>query len=314
MKYNKASLGFAAKEKGFQRDTFEKVLRLKEILYFMNSDEFLKQHLVLKGGTAINMTIFALPRLSVDIDMDYMPNDSRDDMQKTREKITEKIELYMAREGYLLSPSSRFSFSLDAFYFQYINAGGNKDIIKIELNYSLRAHLFEPVQRIILTDIFDDAFTVQTLEPMEIFAAKANALISRAAARDLYDFSNMIDKQLFSDADTNLFRKSIIFYNTISQEYINKTFDTSALDRLNFSRIKKELFPVLKKKDNFDLEGRKHKIKRYINALMHTTEDEMKYMSAFENREYRPELLFVQPDILERIEKHPMAIWKCRRQ
>ena len=75
--YNKAAVGRAAKEKGFPRDTFEKVLRLKEVLAFINSYDFLRKHLVLKGGTAINMTVFALPRLSVDIDMDYMPNDDR---------------------------------------------------------------------------------------------------------------------------------------------------------------------------------------------------------------------------------------------
>ena len=55
------------------RDTFEKVLRLKEILKFLNEDKFLREYLLLKGGTAINLTVFNLPRLSVDIDMDYTP-------------------------------------------------------------------------------------------------------------------------------------------------------------------------------------------------------------------------------------------------
>lgn len=310
--YNKAAVGRFAKEKGFPRDTFEKVLRLKEVLAFINSDDFLRKHLVLKGGTAINMTVFALPRLSVDIDMDHMPNDDRENMQVAREKITEIIKAYMLREGYSLSPSSRFSFSLDAFYFQYVNAGGNRDVLKIELNYSLRAHLFEPVRREVLTDIFDDTFAVLTLDPIEIFAAKANALMSRAAARDLYDFNNMIENRLFSDETRELFRKSIIFYNTISQETVNKTFDTSAIDKLSFSKIRRDLFPVLKKKDNFNLEGRKEETKKYIQDLMQVTDDEMKYMTSFENKDYRPELLFSQSDIIERIKHHPMAIWKCR--
>lgn len=62
-----------ATESGFVRDTFEKVLRLKEILKFLNEDKSLREHLLLKGGTAINLTVFNLPRLSVDIDMDYTP-------------------------------------------------------------------------------------------------------------------------------------------------------------------------------------------------------------------------------------------------
>ena len=65
--YNRAELGRMGTESGFVRDTFEKVLRLKEILKFLNEDKFLREHLLLKGGTAINLTVFNLPRLSVDI-------------------------------------------------------------------------------------------------------------------------------------------------------------------------------------------------------------------------------------------------------
>ena len=82
--YNRAELGRMATESGFVRDTFEKVLRLKEIIKFLNEDKFLREHLLLKGGTAINLTVFNLPRLSVDIDMDYTPNDTREDMLECR--------------------------------------------------------------------------------------------------------------------------------------------------------------------------------------------------------------------------------------
>lgn len=191
--YNKADIGRAATQYGFIRDTFEKVLRLKEILEYFNTQEYLAKHLILKGGTAINLTIFDLPRLSIDIDMDYVPNDSRDDMLIARDKIAEIINRYMEKEGYSLSQSSRFSHSLDAFHFNYINSGGNKDMIKIELNYSLRAHILEPTYRDILNDVFKSNIKIRTVAPLEIFSAKGNALISRAAARDLYDWGNLID-------------------------------------------------------------------------------------------------------------------------
>lgn len=54
--YNKAELGRVAQQYGFVRDTFEKVLRLKEVLRYLNEEEFLKEHLLLKGGTAINLS------------------------------------------------------------------------------------------------------------------------------------------------------------------------------------------------------------------------------------------------------------------
>ncbi|MCD8015465.1 MAG: nucleotidyl transferase AbiEii/AbiGii toxin family protein, partial [Lachnospiraceae bacterium] len=277
-----------------------------------NNQEFLAEHLVLKGGTAINTVIFNLPRLSVDIDMDYVPNGTRDEMESSRNKISAIIKDYMESEGYSLSPASRFSFSLDAFLYQYRNSSGNRDNIKIELNYSLRSHLFEPVYLPMLTEVFDDNFLIHTVAPMEIFSAKANALLSRAAARDLYDFDNMINYALFDESENDTFRKSIIFYNTISQETVNFSFDTSAIDSLNFAKIKRDLFPVLRSREFFDLEGKKTKIKKYFAELMNLSQKEKQYMEAFAAKQYMPELLFDDEDVIERVRKHPMALWKCR--
>ena len=46
-KYDKAELGKMAQEYGFVRDTFEKVLRLKEILRYLNEEKYLREHLTL---------------------------------------------------------------------------------------------------------------------------------------------------------------------------------------------------------------------------------------------------------------------------
>lgn len=309
--YNKVEIGRVAQQHGFVRDTFEKVLRLKEILRYLNEEEYLREHLLLKGGTAINLTVFNLPRLSVDIDMDYTPNDTKEDMLDARDKITILIKDYMEAEGYQLSQGSRFTHSLDAFYYQYQNAGGNRDMIKIELNYSLRAHILEPVHSRILPEVFDDGMTIRMVAPMEIFAAKGNALISRAAARDLYDWGNLIAEKLFED-ERDLFRKCFAFYATISAETVNREFDTSAIDSLKFDKIRRELFPVLSKKDNFMLAERKQQAEDYIAELMQLTEREQEYMDRFIAKEYVPELLFDDNEIVERIKEHPMAIWKCQ--
>lgn len=312
IEYNRSELAKAAKKYGFVRDTYEKVLRLKEVLKYINEEEYLGKHLILKGGTAINMTIFNLPRLSVDIDLDFIPNYSREETQISRKKIAHSIKEYMEEEGYQLSSSSRFSHSLDSFLFQYQNAGGNRDNIKIELNYSLRAHIFSPVNRKIVTGFFDDQPEIKTLTPVEIFAAKANALMSRAAARDLYDFSNMIYYGLFEESEYEILKKCIIFYASISSEVINKEFDTSAIDNINFTKIRRDLFPVLRNKEKFDLEARKSTVKSFIKELMTLTEQEQDYLKAFEQKEYKPELLFSDEKILENIRNHPMARWKTR--
>ncbi len=309
--YNRRELGARAREYGFNRDTFEKVLRLRTILEFLNTQEYMCEHLLLKGGTAINLTVFNLPRLSVDIDLDFIPNLTREEMENERERLTEILKGYMSEQGYSLSDTSRFSHSLDAFHYNYVNAAGNKDMIKIEINYSLRTHVLPSEDRVFVTDAFGEPIKVRTVAVMEIFAAKTIALISRAAARDLYDFCNMVDTKLFS-SEEDMFRKCIIFYATITAKEVNKDFNTSAIDSLVFSKIKSDLFPVLAVKDKFDLEGKKQQAKGYIASLMKPTEAEMKYMEMFIKKEYKPELIFEDSEIVERLRNHPMALWKCK--
>ena len=311
---NRNELELAARRHGFTRDTLEKVVRLKEILGWINDHPFLNQHLALKGGTAINLTIFDLPRLSVDIDLDFTPNESREDMMANREVISTILRSYMESEGYTLSPASRFHHSLDAFLFTYRNAADNMDLIKVEINYSLRAHIFPATERTLTTDLFGGSISIQTVDPVEIYAAKINALLSRAAARDLYDLYIMASHNLLVDKTVEL-RKSVVFYASISRDSLDVDFSTEAIDSLSFQKIKRDLFPVLSKTERqgkYDLEEKKKTAKQFINELMILSENEKEYVHKFRAKEYRPELLFDDASVIERIREHPMALWKCR--
>lgn len=146
MQWDRLTLGRMAKELGFPRDTLEKVCRLADVLRFMESDELLSEGIALKGGTAINLTIFDLPRLSVDIDLDYCRSIEREKMLVDRGIITDKISKYMMANGYVLSPKSKSYHALDSFVYEYVNCGGTKDNLKIEINYMLRCHVL-PVAR-----------------------------------------------------------------------------------------------------------------------------------------------------------------------
>lgn len=121
--FDRLTLGRQAKELGFVRDTFEKVCRLVDVLSLMESDPALRDSLALKGGTAINLVFFDLPRLSVDIDLDFAKNLPRDGMMGEREQITDHIQKYMMAAGYSLSPRSKQYHALDSFVYEYVNAG-----------------------------------------------------------------------------------------------------------------------------------------------------------------------------------------------
>lgn len=310
--YDIIYLGKKAEELGFVRDTLEKVTRLADILEYLNTNPLLKDSLALKGGTAINLTIFNLPRLSVDIDMDYLVSNSREEMLESREKINSVIEHYMISQGYTKSPKTKNPHSLDSWVYEYMCAGGNKDNIKLEINYSLRSHVLPAEERPIITEHFDSEYKVKSLAPIEIYGSKINALLSRAAARDLYDARNMIRFGIFDKMEEEMLRKCVIFYAAISAKDINKTFDTKAIDSITQRKIKTDLLPVIKRQDDFELESAKKIVKEYICDLMILSNNEKEFLDRFENGEYIPELLFEEKDILERIKNHPMAIWKTR--
>lgn len=48
--------------------------------------------------------------------------------------------------------------------------------------------------------------------------------------------------------------------------------------------------------------------------LLKMTEDEKAFLTAFKNREFKPELLFKEQGIIDRLKMHPMIEWKISKQ
>ena len=76
-----------ANETGFRPEIMEKVWHLMAILDGINVHPFLKDRLILKGGTALNLFFFDLPRLSVDIDLNYVGKLDRQEMLLERPEV-----------------------------------------------------------------------------------------------------------------------------------------------------------------------------------------------------------------------------------
>ena len=313
--YNKQALDAIAKEQGFIRDNLEKVMRLVDILNYFHESKLLLETLVLKGGTAINLTVFELPRLSVDIDLDFSVNCSREEMLATRQEVNDEVLRYMQSEGYRLAPSSKSPHTLDSWVFHYTNAAGNNDGIKIEINYSDRCHILPAVDTNV-TIPFLSGVVVRSLAPIELFATKINALIGRSAARDIYDVHNMITQGVFtSKKELDLLRKSTVFYLTVgSSRKSNETptcyTEFPQIDKIRFPQIRSQLLPVLRRSERFDFEQVKDEVKSFLAKLLVLTDSEKEYVEKFNRREYAPELLFGDNDVVERVKLHPMALWK----
>ena len=314
LQFDRITLGRQARELGFVRDTFEKVCRLTEILSFIEDDPVLSNNLSLKGGTAINLTIFDLPRLSVDIDLDFSKNVNRDDMLSNRKKITDKLSRYMTASGYTLSAKSKQYHALDSFVYEYTNAGGTKDNLKIEINYMLRCHILPLEKRPVKLPWLKEKVNVLSVAPLEIFAAKIVALLSRTAARDLYDITNLQKYDIFSADELVSLRQCTIFYSAIAAEQAPESFNFNTIRELDSHRIRTDLIPVLRRTEHFDLQTAQETAIDYLSSFMIPTTDEINFWRAFNDKKYCPDLIFSDSSQLDRITQHPMAQWKCRKK
>ena len=310
--YSRNDIDRLAANLGFVRDNMEKVVRLCAILEFISSDAMLSDALVLKGGTAINLLLTELPRLSVDVDLDFTENCGRSTMLRRRKSITEKIHAFMFANGYRLMPQSKSPFSVDSWVFQYTNVAGNLDNIKIEINYSMRCHIMPLERRPILLPKYGHV-EVLTLSVVELYATKTKALLERGAARDLFDVHNMIQNHIIDDAQKDLLRKGVVFYSAVGgNEKPNEEISFEAIERIQFRQIRTSLLPVLRKGTFYDLDSVKHDVVSYLNGLLQLTEKERLFIESFARNEYRPDLLFDDAEMVERIKEHPMAIWKTQ--
>ena len=218
IQFDKNTIGRQAKEFGFVRDTFEKVCRLADVLKFFENDDIISGSLALKGGTAINLTFYDYLRLSVDIDLDYIGSIDKEQMIIDRGIIETKILNYMQESKMQYrSDKTKKTHALDSFVFNYPNMFNAIDMIKVEINYMNRIHLFDCKKRTI-TLPSKDHIEVLSLDKIDLFASKICALIYRTTIRDIYDVDNMIKNNTILDEEFIVFKKSIIFYFLLSSE------------------------------------------------------------------------------------------------
>ena len=309
MEFSRQYLVKIAQETNFIKDTLEKVVRLAEILRFLNSDVVFKDKLALKGGTAINLTAVELPRLSVDIDLDFTENVSREELLEVKERFSKRLTDYMWQEGYSLA-DSRDHFALTSFLFNYINSAGNRDNIKVEINFLDRCHVLPLEKKRILTKGIVEDFEVLTLNTIELYASKINALLSRATPRDLYDINAMIENNVITN--TELLRKCLVFYNAIGGDYDIQELDYKNVERLDYRKYKTQLKPVISKNDNFDIEKAKERVIAYVKNLLVFTDGEKEFLDKLKDKIYAPELLFDDEMIVSNIKHHPAALWRVR--
>ena len=169
------------------------------------------------GGTAINLFVRDMPRLSVDIDLTYVEiagrNETLDGINAALTRIKERIE------G--LRPSIRIRHKENSCKLQLDERGV---LIKIEVNMVGRGLLGEPSKAPLCEAAQEqfDAFCAMPLVPLaQLYGGKLCAALDRQHPRDLFDVKLLLDNEGFTDEIKHGFLFGLVSSNRPTHELLN---------------------------------------------------------------------------------------------
>lgn len=297
---------------GFEALYLEKVLRLMDILNVFYQDEVLKDKYALKGGTALNLFHFKIPRLSVDIDLNYIGLD-RATMQKDREQHEKHLANTLSKMGYSLKriPDKHAG---GKWRMGYNSVSKTLQNIEFDLNYMHRIPLLplEIKDSYPLGDFKSNGITVLNIN--ELAAGKFCALLSRTKSRDLFDAYEL----LCSDKlDKKSLRACFVVYAGFNKADFSKinSFEPMPLEPQQFRQELIDMLPADTAPSAQEQEAYTKNLtevcKEKISMILPFTENEQQFLHNVNRKGIiKPELLNVSDEMRDKIQKHPMLQWK----
>ncbi|RVD40098.1 nucleotidyl transferase AbiEii/AbiGii toxin family protein [Mesorhizobium sp. M4A.F.Ca.ET.020.02.1.1] len=176
----------------------------------------------LKGGTAINLFVRDLPRLSVDIDLVYLPMDDRDtalkNVAEALARIADAISAAMPGTEIIRS----FEQQADALRL-FISQGADR--IKIELSPVLRGSVL-PEELREVSPAVEEQFgyvEMQLLSFPDLYAGKICAALDRQHPRDLFDVKLLLESEGLTEDLVRTFLAYLISHNRTMAELLQPT-------------------------------------------------------------------------------------------
>jgi hypothetical protein len=194
----------------------------------------------MKGGTAINLFVQDLPRLSVDIDVVYLPH------EKPRAAALAEIaaELTAIRER-LKQRGIAADVTATAVGDEtklFVRRG--RDQVKIEINHVFRGTVLPPETRPLAkaaSDLFTVGFSVPTLAVPELYGSKLVAALDRQHPRDFFDVHGMFATHGLSADTMNCFVAYLAGHNRPVHEVLfSRDLDLTAIFENEFVGMERQ--------------------------------------------------------------------------
>lgn len=260
-----------------------------------------EQCFALKGGTAINLFVRDMPRLSVDIDLTYLPVENR-------EQSLAKIDAALKRiAGRIKKLQPRFSITPSG---PATQGTANKLVvrtphlvqIKIEVTPVLRGCVYEPERRAIVKRAekqFGFA-EMQVLSFADLYAGKIMAALDRQHPRDLFDIHTLLLNEGLGPELVNALVIYLISHDHAPDKLLAPTEkDISHEYRTGFAGMTEHAVPL----DTL-VSARQNLVKRVQSAL---SDDHKAFLLSFYRRQPEWSLL-----PLEGADQLPAVKWRER--
>lgn len=181
-----------------------------------------EESFALKGGTAINFFVWDMPRLSVDIDLTYLPVEPREQslrgiidallrVKKSINKAFPDLNVHESKTG--------------GFVFKLVVRAPAADV-KIEPNTVMRGAIDGVVMRDLAKKAraaFEVAMKVRTLSEPALFGGKICAALDRQHPRDLFDIKHLFEGPGLTPAIRKGFLVHLISHDRPMHEVIEPT-------------------------------------------------------------------------------------------
>ena len=165
----------------------------------------------LKGGTAINLFVRDLPRLSVDIDLMYLPMHARPAALAGIDAAMKRIEA--AATASLPGVRITRNEAEGAVLRLHINADGVQ--VKVEVSPVLRGVVYDPVLKPVMAAVeYQFGYAETAVVSFEdLYAGKLVAALDRQHPRDLFDVSDLLAHEGLTDRLREAFLVYLISHN-----------------------------------------------------------------------------------------------------
>lgn len=298
----------------FKPHTLEKVWTLLTVLERIQEDKDLKGMFALKGGTALNVFYSDFPRLSVDIDLNYVGSPHLDVMIEERPRLERALERVYGSLGMEIRRSARAHAGgkYEIRYNSLLNAG--KGTIEVDLSYMYRAPLF-PVEKKESAALGNRRIqAIPLIAYEEVVAGKLSALLNRDASRDLFDAYEILCTG--KEIDKNKLKTAFLAYYIMEAENPVEI----PIGNINVSRqdVVNRLRPVLRNDEEMNsdklcmqwADEAVSGVRKALKDLLVLKKDEKIFLEqALKHGKTDFSLITQDESLISRLEQHPKIQW-----